>query len=489
MTDEEITNSTEEQETQAPVEEVEVTDVVADEEEEEKFEFAVEPVFESEYKGDCAYEVKVTIAPENEKAQSDKMLDELSGEVELPGFRRGRAPRKLVERKLSKVVKNEVEGKLLLESFRKYIEDNKLQTYGEMDLDGADKLKDRKSGEPIEVTFKFETTPKIELGRYRGLALEKAVVAIEGAQIEESLERLRSRYAVYEAAPEAKVQNEDQVTMDFTGTIDGEEFAGGQAEDYPYIMGSKRFFEEFEQALEGASEGEEKTCEVTFPETYSRPDLRGKVAKFVIKVKGIRRMVKPELDDEFAKKAGQDSLEALRTRIEESLRGEMDQMVRGLMERKALDEIISASTFEFPKTMVRKAVESALEERIREMHRAGATDDTLNEIREKMKDSVEADVMRDLRSLVVMNEIAVVEGLEATDEDFDKHAEDMARRLNLDSKVVSAYISGGEQRNHYEEQILRGKALDVVLNCATVTEKPMSVEEFKKASGAEDAGE
>jgi trigger factor len=256
-------------------------------------------------------------------------------------------------------------------------------------------------------------------------------------------------------------------------------------------MGSKRFFEEFENALEGAAEGEEKTCEVTFPETYSRPDLRGKVAKFVIKVKDIRRMSKPELDEEFAKKAGHDSIEALRARIVESLQSEMTQMVRGIMERKALDEIITASTFEFPKTMVRRATESALEERIREMHRAGATDESLNEMREKMAEVVEGDVMRDLRSLVVMNEISVVEGVEATDEDFEKHAEDMARRLNLDPKVVSTYISGGEQRNHYEEQILRGKALDVILNCAQVVEKAMTVEEFKKANGTEDqpAGE
>jgi len=235
---------------------------------EEELQFAEEPQFEVEYKGDCAYAVKCSIAAVNEKAQAAEMLDELQDEAQLPGFRRGRAPRRLIENKFSKIVRGEAAQKLVSAAFKKLIATQALKPIHLPDIDGLEKLKERAPEAPIECTFKFEVMPRCELGQYRGIEVERPVLKVTDADVGRVLDSMRDRFAVYEASKKAAAEG-DQVIIDFKGLIEGKEFAGGSAENYPYILGSKRFFAQFEEVLKGAKTGAELSCDVPFPADYS----------------------------------------------------------------------------------------------------------------------------------------------------------------------------------------------------------------------------
>ncbi|MFP6615649.1 MAG: trigger factor, partial [Candidatus Hydrogenedentota bacterium] len=285
---------------------------------EDEFSFAEAPVFDIDYKGDCAYEVKVTVPVANEVEQSKEMLQEIKQDAEIPGFRRGKAPVKLVERKFSKAVKKEVVGKLVSESFQKLVSDEDLKPIGYPDIDGLDDDADRKADEPMNFTFKFEVQPRVELGKYRGLKIERPVVKIDEEDIMEAVDNTLKQHANYVETEDAAEEN-DQVIMDFKGTVDGEEFSGGSAENYPYVLGSNRFFPEFEEALAGSKAGDEQMVDVSFPDDYFEEILQGKTAQFSISTNEVKRLTVPEFTDDFAKEAGFEGTDDLRSKLEAQL--------------------------------------------------------------------------------------------------------------------------------------------------------------------------
>ncbi|MCP4639308.1 MAG: trigger factor [bacterium] len=263
--DKDTTEAPEELEESAAAEEEASEDASADEEDE--FSFVEDPSYDVEYKGDCAYEVNVSIPPANTAEQANKMFDELKSEAEVPGFRPGRAPRKLIERKFAKVVRGEVETKLVTAAFHKLVKDEDLKPISMPDIDGVEEAKDRKDDEPLAFALKFEVSPRVELGTYRGIDVEKPILKVGKEDVKSAIEEMRGRYSTFEAlSAKGKAKDGDQLIIDFKGTVDGDEFPGGTAQAYPYILGTKRFFPEFEEALKGVSAGKEVTCTVTLPE-------------------------------------------------------------------------------------------------------------------------------------------------------------------------------------------------------------------------------
>jgi trigger factor len=451
-----------------------------DEHQEEEFKFEEDPAFEIDYKGDCAYEVKVTIPAVNTQAQTVKLLDELQEEAELPGFRKGRAPRKLLEKKFSKIIRGDATDKLVNAAFMKLIKEKDLKPLAAPKVDGLEKLTELKEGDPIVCTFSFEVFAKCELGKYRGVEVERPVLLINDKDVADSLDDLRSRFAVYEPVEDGEAQDADQVIIDFTGTIDGETFQGGSAQNYPYILGSKRFFSQFEDTLLGAKTGQELSCEVPFPADYSSANLAGKTAQFTIKVLEIKRKQLPELDDDFAKQVGHETAAALRESITKRLQDNAKQQCDSIAEFRALKQIIADSTFEVPKSMLKSMTESAYERETNRLKELRVPGSDIAAREEELLAQAQANALDTIRNYVVIREIVEAEGLEVTEEDFEKEAEAISGRLGMNMATVSQFIKTDERRSEYEDQILRRKALDVVLANAAITEKETSLEELEK---------
>ncbi|MGC9054611.1 MAG: trigger factor, partial [Candidatus Hydrogenedens sp.] len=224
--------------------------------EEEEFKFEKDPEYEIDYKGDCLYSVKITIPAVNTKSQINKNLEEVKEHAELPGFRKGKAPMWLVENKFGKIARKEAFDKVITESVKKLMEDNKLRAFSTPQFEGLEQLDKLPEDSDISFQVTFEVAPRCELGKYRGLELERKVLEPDESMIKERLELLRNRFSIYQSVPDAEISNGDQAIIDFNGTIDGESFPGGSANNYPYIIGSKRFFGKFEEALIGAKVGD-----------------------------------------------------------------------------------------------------------------------------------------------------------------------------------------------------------------------------------------
>ncbi|MFO7973966.1 MAG: trigger factor [Candidatus Hydrogenedentota bacterium] len=455
--------------------------------EEETSDFVEDPEFEVNYKGDCAYEVKVTISPVNETQKSAEMIDELKKEAEIPGFRPGRAPRKLIERKLGKLVKGEVEAKLVNAAFQKLIEKEDLRPLGLPDIDGLEEAKDRGSDDPLKITFKFEVAPRVELGKYKGVSVERPVVKIEDEEVNEAIDGLRSRYSVFETLEEGVAAEGDQITIDFNGTVDGEQFPGGSANDYPYILGTQRFFPEFEKALLGSSAGDELSCKVTLPENLPNEELRGRKADFTIKVKEVKRRQMPELNDEFAKQAGYESVDDMREKIRSQMQEGASERSNGIAESRALEAVVKKCKYEMPASLVDDLAKNIYQERVAQLRQTGdpmvdieARED---ELRQEARQAAEMDIKR----MVTLNKIGEVEDIEVTDDDFEQEIATMAQRTGMQSDVIANYLEEGDRRSRTEGRLFRAKAMKVIMDNAKVKDREVTEEELEAQNSTNDA--
>ncbi len=446
--------------------------------EEKPFEFVEAPSFDIEEKPDCAYEVKASIPACNTQKQAEEIFTELSHEAEVPGFRKGRVPRKLLEAKFGKVVKGEVDSKLVSAAYEKLVKDKDLHPLAMPEIDGLKELEDRKEGDPLVVTFKFEVMPKVELGTYRGISIERPVYAVQDKDVDETIERLRSRYSVFETIDGGVAAEGDQVVISFEGTIDGEPFAGGLANDYPYILGSKRFFPEFETVLTGSKAGSELTCDVSFPDDAPRPDLRGKAAQFKIHVKEVKRRNVPALDEAFAKQAGYESVADLREKVAADLRSHMDEDSKRIVESRALDTVVEASSFEIPKSLIENMTEDHFQEGVRRLQELRVPAAEIETQREAIQAKAREDALASIKRTVCLNEIAEAEGIEAEDIDFEQEAETISQSTGIEIDAVTNYIAQEDRRSSYMGRIVRRKALAVIVDNAKIVDKEVSHEEM-----------
>ncbi|MDP7638902.1 MAG: trigger factor [Candidatus Hydrogenedentes bacterium] len=442
--------------------------------EEEEFSFVGDPSFDIDYKGDCAYEVKVSVPAANETKTADELYEELRAEAELPGFRRGKVPRKLLENKFSKAVRSDVEGKLVGAAFKKLTDDNDLEPLGMPDIDGLDGDEEREPGAPLDFTLKFEVKPKIELGQYRGIEVERPVVEVDDVDVDESIGEFLKQGAVYETVEDSKAGEGDQVIIDFEGTRDGEAFEGGTADNLPYIIGSNRFLPEFETALAGASAGDELTADVTFPEEYFAEELRGKPATFSITVHEVKRQAVPELTDEFAEQSGYENVADMREKIAERMRERSGSQSRALAESDALNKIIEGSTYELPVSLVDNMTQDMVNSEVEKLAEMKISPERIEERMEGIESEAREAALRNIKSMVALYEIAEAEGVEVTEEDFEKEAQTMSKALGMEADLISRYMTLSDQSSTYADRLLRTKTLDVILDNAKVTDKELS---------------
>lgn len=452
-----------------------------------EFEFAEDPTFDLDYKGDCAYEVKVSIPAANTLKQAGEMFEELQEEAELPGFRRGKAPRKLVERKFGKAVRGEAVEKLVSAAFRKLVKTEDLRPIDFPDIEGLENVHEQPADAPLDFTLKFEVAPRVTLGDYKGISVERPVLKIDSKSVDEALETYRERQAAYETVEKGKAQDGDQVIISFAGRINGELFDGGSAENYPYVLGSGRFFKEFEEALQGAASGSEVTCDVPFPEDYSSVDLAGKTAQFTITINEIKRKTLPEVNEDLAKAAGFDSLAAMRERVESELQAGADAQSREIAERRAIQAIVEKSTFELPQSLVKSTAAEYYKQELRRLISLRVPPAELDKREPEIRQEAEAHAIREIKGYVVIGEIGRAENITVGEADFEAEANAIVERTGMDIEIAQRFLSQDEKRSDYEDRIYRKKALAAVMDNAKIKDKKVTREELEKFEEEADA--
>ncbi len=398
----------------------------------------------------------------------EKAFRKLAPKVSIPGFRKGKAPRAMVERKLGKeYIWEEAMDIVVPDAYFAAIRDNKIEPIDRPQIEVV-QLEDNK---PFIFKVTVQVRPEVQLSQYIGLEAEKPVVEISDEDVEKELQRLQERHAQLVPVEDAAAELHDVTVIDFEGFVDGVAFPGGNGTDYSLELGSGSFIPGFEEQLTGVKVGEEREVKVTFPETYHAAELAGKEAVFKVIVKGIKRKELAVQDNEFAKDVSEfETLEELKTDIWNRLKEEAGKRADHALKDGLVDKVVAASEVEIPDTMIEQRIDSMLQNMNQRLGMQGLSIEeylkysgsNVDELRKEYRERAAKDVKVDL----VLDAIAKAETIELTDADIDARVEEMAVQYKQEPATLRQWIENGGNLEAIKKSIIIDKTVDFLVDKA-----------------------
>ncbi len=439
-----------------------------------------------EAKENCVRVLDVEVPADQVNAEIEKLFQETRRMAEVPGFRPGKAPRKVIEKRFGRRVREEAIDSAVAQSYEEALKSEGLSAIAEPDIQDTKFEGD----EPLRYRAVIEVSPRVvELGEYKGLVLERHVPEVTDADVEQVLENTRQAHAVYVPRDAKPAADGDLLVIDYEGTIDSEPFQGGRGESVTLVLGQRGYFQEFSDALRGLVPESEAEVKVTFPEDHDRAELAGRKALFHVKVKEVKERVLPALDDEFAKEAGDcDTLEEFRKRIRERLEERQRDRTEANLRWQALKAIVDASSFELPKSAIEDIAEAVHEDKVRELLNAGVPLTGIEERKEELRNECTADAEFELKIVCAELEIAKREGLIVTDEEIEQEKADL-KETGVRAEAVEEYFNVPDLRERYRARMLRRKARRLILEAARIREIKVGAEEVSELSSSASSGE
>ncbi len=392
--------------------------------------------------------------------------------INVPGFRKGKAPRKMIEKMYGPAVFYEDAVNFIIpDAYDEAVKEADIHPVSQPEIDivtigEADK--------PFVFTAEVFTKPEVKLGTYKGVEIEKVENKVTDADVDAEVASMREKNSRMVTVEDRAAENGDITTIDFEGFCDGVAFEGGKGTDYELTLGSGTFIPGFEEQIVGKKIGEEFDVNVKFPEEYHSEELRGKDAVFKLTLKGIKVKELPTLDDEFAKDVSEfDTLDALKEDIKAKLTKEAENKTKAEIENRALEAAVEGAEIDLPECMVDNQVEKMLEDYAYRLKSQGIdmkmylqyTQMTEDQLKEQMKPSAKQQVLGSL----VLEKIAELEKLEATDEDIEKEFDKIAETYKMEKDKIRELM--GANIDAMKQDIVTNKALDVLAENAKQTKK------------------
>lgn len=427
------------------------------------------------------FEVKV---PASElQSKLDARIEEIRPNMNLKGFRPGKVPAAHVRKMFGRDLMGEIIDKLVNETNQKALEDAELRPAGQPNVHVDGDMEDVVKGEAdLAYHMHVDVMPEFTPVDVKTLKVTRPVAEVADEQVDEALKNLAEQNKQYEPrAKTAKAKDGDAVVIDFVGKIDGEAFDGGSAEQQTIVLGSNRFIPGFEEQLVGVKTGEEKNLEVSFPEDYPSADLAGKAAVFETKVHEVRAPKVAEIDDEFAKGLGLESLEQLKGLISEQLKGELNQASRNKAKRDLLDRLDEAHSFDLPPNMVEAEFQQIWGQLQQEMDAGRITDDDKDKPEEDLKKEYHDIAERRVRLGLVLAEIGRVNDVRITEQEVQQALIREARQYpGQEREVIEFFQKNAGAMAQLRAPIYEDKVVDYILGEAEVTDTTVSREELLK---------
>ncbi|PZQ99766.1 MAG: trigger factor [Cereibacter sphaeroides] len=428
------------------------------------------------------YTITVTAAELDAKVQ--EKLVEAQPEVELKGFRKGKVPMAMLKKQFGPRLFGDAMQEAIDGAMKSHFDatGDRPALQPEVKMVGGDTWKE---GQDVVVEMTYEALPPIPEFDAGKVKLDRLVVKADSSAVDEALANLASSAQSFDDRKKgAKAQNGDQVTIDFDGSVDGEKFEGGAAEDYPLVLGSNSFIPGFEDQLVGAKAGDEVSVNVTFPENYGAKHLAGKAAVFACKVKAVKAPKPAEIDEELAKKYGAESLDALKTQISERLEAEYQGASRAVMKRALLDQLDDMVKFDLPPALVDAEAHQIAHQLWHEenpdvhTHDHGAMEPT-----DEHKKLAE----RRVRLGLLLAELGRKAEIAVTDAEMTQAVMQQARQYPGQERQFFEFVQKNPQmQQQLRAPIFEDKVVDHIVASAKVTEKKASKEDLQKAVEALD---
>ena len=406
----------------------------------------------------------------------------------LDGFRAGHVPRKVLEKMYGpEIFYDDAIQIVFPEPYQKAVEELDLEPIDQPSVD----LDDIEAGKDITFKVEVETKPHPVLGDYSNLIIEEVSKEVTDEDVLEELKREQEENARLIPVEDGEANEGDTVNIDFDGYLDGQRFEGGKASDYDLVLGSHTFIEGFEDQVVGHKVGDKFDVNVTFPEDYQAKEFQGKDAKFEVEINSITKKELPELDDEFAKDISEfDTLEELKADLREKLKEDKENYATNVMQNQAIEALVKTSEVSAPTPMVNSEIDiemQNLDQRLQQMGIGLAqyvemTQMDINQIREQYRPTAEARV----KSNLVIDEVALKEGFEVSDEEIENEINESAKLYGVDDiEKFKEIFRKNVSNDTIKENIRRRKAVELLVKNA----KALPHEEYHKAVGEDEANE
>ena len=398
----------------------------------------------------------------------DRAYAKLAQQVNIPGFRKGKVPRKILENRIgAEGMRAEAFDFIVPDAYRRAVDEYSIDPVGQPEVEEVT----LNLGEPCVFTVKVITRPEVELGEYKGLEVSETASEVTDADVDSKIESLRERHAKMVVAEDAALAQGDFAMIDFDGTIDGKPFSGGQSKGYPLEVGSGSFIPGFEDQLIGAKAGEERNVTVTFPADYFVAELAGKEAVFAVKINDVKRKELPELNDDFAKEAGDSAtLAEWKEKILADLQEQAQKKAEAAFREAAVKKAVDNATMEIPDVMVEYRVESMIQDLDMNLKGRGLSLDKylgymntdLNGLQQRYRPAAEDDVKTEL----VLEAIVKAESLQVTPEECAEELTAMADAYKMSDADRLKMIADNRHIAAVTETLLRRKAAQLIVDAA-----------------------
>ncbi len=434
-----------------------------------------------EIKRDVVNEAELTITVDTDTVAKavNKAYLKVAKDVSIPGFRKGKVPKFVLEQRIGKAPILEEAAEIMMSpAYAQAISEEGLEPVARPEVEIVS------IGEEEEFVFKAKVIlhPEPKLGEYKGLKLSKIESSVTKKDVEAEIERVLDRHSKMCAVEGAVVEDGDIVSIDYKGTVDGEEFPGGSAEKYPLGIGSDTFIPGFEDQLKGHKSGEDVTVNVTFPEDYHAEDLKGKAAQFAVHIGEVRKKELPELTDDFVKLISPvETVADYKKHLEETLKEQGERSAAEALKNQAIDALLDITEVVIPEVMIEEKIDSFISDMNSRLSQQGLDLDqylgyigkTMEELRAENRDSAQ----RSVKTEVALIEVAKQEKLEAEETDIDAEVTKVALMTNAKPEEIKDRLMSSGQYGVLVFTIILKKAIDFLVENAEVT-----VEKAKKST-------
>ena len=399
---------------------------------------------------------KLTIevpAEEVEKALQAAYLKE-RGKISLPGFRKGRVPRQMIEKMYGpEVFYDEAANRMISEAYAKAYDECELELVSQPKIE----ITQLEKGKEFIFTAEVAVKPEVKLGEYKGLKVDKVSTRVTQKEVDEEIDKERERNARTIDVTDRAVQDKDQITLDFEGFVDGVAFEGGKASDYPLTIGSGAFIPGFEDQLIGANIDEEKEINVTFPEEYQAKELAGKAAVFKCTVHSIKAKELPELDDEFASEVSEEAetLEDYKAEVKAKIKERKENEGKAKKEDQAVEQAVANAEIDLPEPMVDLQAKQMADDFARRIMQQGLSVEQYFQFtglsEEKMMEELKPQAEKRIRTRLVLEAIVAAENIEVSDERLDEELAKMAESYKMEVEKLKEFMGENEKKQMKED--------------------------------------